>query len=182
MELVGSADAAQILDLVERYARIITVDEKTGELSFAHGGLDPAVVRKRIRQLTADLFALSDDEKREFDVKHTFLNGMYMRELFIPKGSLLVGKIHKLDCLNIVSKGDISILTETGSARVTAGYSVVSPAGIQKVGYAHEDTVFVNVFRTEETGIEKIEDVVAFADYDEFERLADQSSLLIEGV
>lgn len=169
-----------IIALAEKYLRIITQDE-TGALNFDHGGLDPVVVRKRIQQLTADLLALAPNEKREFEVKHTFLNGMYMRELFIPKGSLLVGKIHKLDCLNIVSKGDISILTETGSARVSAGYSVVSPAGIQKVGYAHEDTVFVNVFRADETDVEKIEDVVAFSDYDEFERLVGQSAAMIEG-
>lgn len=168
------------LDLAEKYINIISKDE-SGAITFDHGGLDPVVVRARIRKLTEDLLALPQDEKREFEVKHSFLNGMYMRELFIPKGSLLVGKIHKLDCLNIVSKGDLSILTETGSARVTAGYSVVSPAGIQKVGYAHEDTVFVNVFRTDEADVEKIEDVVAFSGYEEFERLACQSALLIEG-
>lgn len=101
-------------------------------------------------------------ERRELEVKHSFLDGMYMRELFIPKGTLLVGKVHKLACMNMVSKGDISVLTETGSARVKAGYSVVSPAGIQKVGYAHEDTVFVNVFRTDETHPDLIEQAIAW--------------------
>jgi hypothetical protein len=158
---------------------LIVHDEKTGVISFNHGGADPAIVRARIRKLTTDLLALPSEDKREFEVKHTFLNGMYMRELFIPKGSLLVGKVHKLDCINIVSKGDISILTENGSARVTAGHSTVSPAGVQKVGFANEDTVFINVFRTDETDPERVEDVVAWDSYEAFDRLAYQPEALV---
>lgn len=111
-------------------------------------GRSPEEIRVWIASL---INAMTDDPSghNDFQLKHTFLNGMYMREMFIPKGTLLVGKIHKMDCMNIVSSGDISVLTELGSARVGAGYSSVSPAGIQKVGYAHEDTVFVNVFRTD---------------------------------
>lgn len=143
---------------------LIALDQKTGELVMPSD--DPLVVRAAIIRLAQTMLALPNEEKREFEVKHTFLNGMYMRELFIPKGSLLIGKIHKIPCMNIVSKGDISVLTETGSARVKAGFTVSSPAGIQKVGYAHEDTIFVNVFRTDETDIEKIEDAVAFDSYE----------------
>jgi hypothetical protein len=75
-----------------------------------------APVDRGARQEAAD-----GGEKREMEVKHTFLDGVYMRELFIPKGTLLVGKPHKLACVNVVSKGDISVLTESGSARVKAG-------------------------------------------------------------
>lgn len=84
-------------------------------------------------------------------------HGLYTRTLFIPKGCELVGKIHRKPCVNIVAKGDITIMTETGMLRVQAGYSVTSPAGIQKIGYAHEDTIFINVFRTDETDIGAIE-------------------------
>ncbi len=158
---------------------IITLNKETSVISFEHNG-QPDVVRARIRKLTTDLLALPKTDQKEFEVKNTFHDGVYTRELFIPKGSLLVGKIHKLDCLNIVSKGDISILTENGSGRITAGHSAISKAGIQKVGFANEDTVFVNVFRTDETDLEKIENVVAYADYEEFDLIAPNSPL-IEG-
>lgn len=110
-------------------------------------GKSPEEIRAWIAAL---IRAMTDDPSghNDFQLKHTFLNGMYMREMFIPKGTLVVGKIHKMDCLNIVSKGDICILTEMGSARLTEGFTSASPAGIQKVAYAHEDSVFVNVFRT----------------------------------
>jgi hypothetical protein len=142
---------------------LVTLDADTGEILVP--SQDPAAVRAWIMNLTETLLAIPG-EKFEFPVEHTVKDGMYMRKLFIPKGSLVVGKIHKVDCINIVAQGDISVVTETGSARVRAGYTVVSPAGIQKVGYAHEDTIFINVFRTDETDIERIEDAIAWNSYE----------------
>jgi len=142
---------------------LITLDAETGEIVVPDR--TPAAVRAWIMNLTRTMLAMPG-EKREFHVEHTVKDGMYMRKLFIPKGSLIVGKIHKLDCLNIVAEGDISVLTETGSARVRAGFTVASPAGIQKVGYAHEDTIFINVFRTDETDINRIEDAIAWDSYE----------------
>lgn len=105
----------------------------------------------------------------DLNVTESLNSGLYTRTLFIPKGCTLVGKIHKKPCVNIVAKGDISIMTESGSLRVQAGYTVTSPAGIQKVGYAHEDTIFINVFRTEETDISKIEDDLTAVSFEALE-------------
>lgn len=142
-----------------RRQEILTIC-KSGEAVLAHTGEDPLIVRAKILKLASDLIAMPG-EKLEFKVEHVFAKGMYLRKLFIPKGSILVGKIHRKECLNIVSKGDITVLTESGCARVTAGFTVVSPAGIQKVGYAHEDTEFINVFLTDEVDIEKLENEIA---------------------
>lgn len=138
---------------------------KDGEVVFNVPDKSPAAIRAQIRALTSGL--LASPGQREFDVEHTLIDGVYTRTLFIPKGSLLVGKIHLKECVNIVAKGDISVLTETGSGRFQAGHVAVSQAGIQKVGYAHQDTVFINVFRTDETDIEKIEAQVATTQYAE---------------
>lgn len=123
----------------------------------------PEAIRAQIKEFTEHLLALP--EKREFEVKHTLIDGVYTRTLYIPKGSVLVGQIHLKECVNIVAAGDISILTETGCGRIKAGHIAVSKPGIQKLGYAHEDTVFVNVFRTDETDIEKIEAEIATDDF-----------------
>lgn len=138
---------------------------KDGEVVFNVPDKSPAAIRAQIRNLTKGLLASPD--QRDFDVEHTLIDGVYTRTLFIPKGSLLIGKIHLKECVNIVAKGDISVLTETGSGRFKAGHVAVSQPGIQKVGFAHEDTVFINVFRTDETDIEKIEAQVATTEYAE---------------
>lgn len=146
-----------------------------GELCLIHSGEDPLVVRAKITQLKDELMAFPG-EHLELPVEHIFAAGMYTRKLFIKKGTFLIGKIHRKECVNIVAQGDISVLTESGSMRVKAGYTVVSPAGIQKVGYAHEDTIFINVFLTNETDIEKIENEVACESYEALD------NLLTEGV
>lgn len=87
-----------------------------------------------------------------------FTKGLYTRSIFVPKGTLLVGKIHKRETLNICAMGDISILTAKGVARFRAGDIVNSDPGIQKVGYAHEDTVWVNVHPTHERDLAIIEE------------------------
>jgi hypothetical protein len=130
------------------------------EVQLVHDGSPPAVMRKRIDALVQALLD-AQGATADFPVEHTIADGMYMRKLFIPKGTLLAGKIHLKDCLNIVASGDISILTEYGSRRVGAGFTGVSYRGAQKIGYAHEDTVFINVFRTDLTDLSEIEAEIA---------------------
>ena len=156
-------------------SELVAKDEETGELSLYHGDRDPMAIRAMIMRLKDDLLALGDTA--ELPVEHEFAKGMYLRKLFIKKGTLLIGKIHRKECINIVAKGDISVLTETGSLRVREGYTVVSPAGIQKLGLAHEDTIFINVFLTNETDIDKIEEEIACESYAALEQ-----PLICEGV
>lgn len=144
----------------------ITLDKRT--LALRAHSTDPVVVRKWIRELGASMRALPEADPKQLDVKHTFQDGMYMRELFIPAGVLLVGKIHKLPCLNIVSTGRLSLLTEFGARTVSAGFTAPSQPGIQKVGYALEDTVFINVFRTDVTDVALIDNVIAFDTLEEY--------------
>lgn len=94
----------------------------------------------------------------EIPVKNYFSKGVYAREIFIPKGTTLTGKVHKYENLNIMSKGDMSVLMEDGSVqRVQAPFTVVSPPGTRRAAYAHEDTIWTTIHGTEETDLEKIE-------------------------
>lgn len=133
---------------------------------------NPDAVRRLIGAIEQGMRKACEDgilEETDFPLTHSFSKGLYAREMFIPKGSLIVGKIHKKECLNIVSKGDIYVVTETGSMRVTAPYSVVSPAGLRRVGYALEDTVWTNVFSTNETDLEKLEEELIWPSYEAME-------------
>lgn len=93
----------------------------------------------------------------DLPVTHHFSKGVYARELFIPKGHFLSGKIHKYTNLNIMSKGDMSVLTEDGVKRVQAPFTVVSPPGTKRIAYAHEDTIWTTIHGTDETDVDKIE-------------------------
>jgi hypothetical protein len=130
--------------------------ESNGGVSLIHDGSAPTVMRRRIRDL-AQRLQESAHSIEEPPVEHEVIGGLYLRRLHIPKNVMLVGMIHLKHCVNVVERGDLTVLTELGCARLRAGYTGVSKPGTQKVGLTHADTTFVNVFRTDETDIERIE-------------------------
>ena len=115
----------------------------------------------------AGQFTLEDLEKEllKFDqveapVTHNFADGVYVRELFIPKDSLIIGKRHRFETCNIVLKGEISIYMgpDLPVKRLKAPCIFNSQPGVKKMGYTHEDTIFLNVHPTEERDLDKIEE------------------------
>lgn len=113
----------------------------------------------------------------ELPVQHHFARGVYARELFIPKGTVLVGKIHKFSQINVVTRGEISVLTDTGIRRVRAGEVIVSGPGTKRAGYAHEDTVWLTIHGTHETDLERLEDELIAANFEEFDKLCAVAAL-----
>lgn len=93
----------------------------------------------------------------EIPVKDYFSKGVYAREIFIPKGTVITGKIHKYTNLNIMSQGEMSVMTEDGIKRVKAPFTIVSPPGTRRVAYAHEDTIWTTIHGTDKTDVDDIE-------------------------
>jgi len=93
----------------------------------------------------------------ELRTEHYFTDGMYCRELYVPKDTVLVGKVHKKEHFCILSKGTMTIVGEGTRKTVTAPYIFVSEPGAKRAGYAHDDCVFVTVHRTEETDMARLE-------------------------
>lgn len=79
------------------------------------------------------------------DPEHFFAPGMYLRTLLVPKGMLLVGKIHKHTHFLLVLKGRAQVISEHGNEIIESGYIGVSKAGVKRVVKAIEDTLFVTV-------------------------------------
>ena len=103
-------------------------------------------------------------------LKHSFADGCYIREIFNPKGELLVTKIHKVTHPFFLMKGDMTILMEDGIKRIKAPHYGITPAGTKRIIYCHEDCVFVTVHATKLTDIKAIEKEVIAKDFDEFEK------------
>ena len=91
----------------------------------------------------------------EMPVKHYVCNGMYYRELFIQKGAILTGHTHLEDHISIVISGDITVLSKDGLKRLKAGDSFPADSMVKRAGFAHEDTIFVNIHRTNEQDPDK---------------------------
>ena len=100
-------------------------------------------------------------------LKHTFVDGAYVREITMPKGMLLTSKIHKICHPYFILKGDVSVLTEEGVKRIKAPYSGVTQPGTKRVLYMHEETVWTTIHVTKETDLKKIEEEIIAKSYDE---------------
>ena len=115
-------------------------------LQTVEENLPGRTIREKIARLET---AMMQFEQVDIPPIHYFAKGLYAREIFIPAGTLLTGKIHKREHLNIISQGDISVMTEEGVKRISAPFAMVSKPGIKRVGYAHEDTVWTTIHATE---------------------------------
>lgn len=124
------------------------------------------VLRKEIDSLEQQMFTLP---QIPIETTHHFSKGIYAREIFIPKGTLLTGKIHKTEHLNICSKGEISVMTEDGVKRITAPFIMNCRPGTKRVGYAHEDTVWTTIHGTNETNLSVLENELVVNNYDDLD-------------
>ena len=95
-------------------------------------------------------------------LKHSFADGCYIREVFNPKGELIVTKIHKVSHPFFLLKGEMTILSEDGEKTIKAPHYGITPAGTKRIIYAHEDCVFVTVNVTDKKDTKEIEkDIIA---------------------
>ena len=102
---------------------------------------------------------------------HKFAPGVYVREIFIPKGACVVGKIHKHEHPNFLMSGEVLVVTEAeGRQHLKAPLSMISKAGTKRIVFALEDTVWITVHATEETDLKKIEDYVIAPSYEAYEQ------------
>lgn len=101
--------------------------------------------------------------------------GTYAREMFIPKGTLIIGKIHRHEHLNFIMKGRVSVSTEFGPKYFEAPCMFVSEAGLKRAVYAEEDTIWVTVHMTKFTGeenLDKMENELIAPSYDDLGLIA----------
>ena len=98
-----------------------------------------------------------------FVTRHHYAPGSYAREIELPAGSCVVGKIHRHAHVNVVSKGCVLVYTaEDGLLEIEAPMTFVSKAGTKRAVLALEDAVWTTVHVTEETDLAAIErDIIA---------------------
>lgn len=112
-------------------------------------------------------------------VTHHFGPGIYMREAFLPAGTYVMGHAHKDEHMNIMIKGKMAVIVN-GEAKVIEGPYIFTGQPGRKFAYIIEDTVFVNAYATEETDVEKLEEM--FVDKSDAWHDAAQHSLNMQAI
>ena len=106
---------------------------------------------------------------------HRFTKGMYIREIFMPKDSLITSKIHNTNHPFVVSQGAVAVAIDGDNwQEIQAPYTGITQAGTRRVLIILEDTTWItfhplpyitgdeNEFNDEEKLklVEKIEDEI----------------------
>ena len=91
------------------------------------------------------------------DCIHAFAPGIYIRQVTLQAGSFVMGHRHRTAHLNIMLSGRLTMFNDDGTrSELTAPVICVAQPG-RKVAYVHERTVWLNIYATTETDIEKLE-------------------------
>ena len=117
--------------------------------------IQTAPTRDGIDRLEAAMRASPD--QIDLPVTHTFGPGFYARTITIPAGTTLTGKVHATEHLFILTRGDITLVTEDGRQRVQAPFQIVCRPGLKRAGFAHTDCECTNVHITTETDLDRLE-------------------------
>ena len=141
---------------------------------------DKVEFRQKVLALEAEMRRMVDAgtlEQGDYPVKHYFTPRditygcyVYAREIFLPKGHVVIGKIHKRPHLSFLIKGKVFVVTEFGMKYFEAPCTFIAEAGVKRAGYVEEDTIWTTVHLTEHCGEENlahIEDEVIAKTYED---------------
>ena len=113
---------------------------------------------EKISALEAAIRALPPELQIKEELFHHFAEGIYAREMRIPAGTVVVGKMHKYPCINLIMAGTMEVRSTTGrSLRIQAPYIFTSPAGTKRAGYAVTDLTWVTVHPSKNTDLDQLE-------------------------
>lgn len=96
----------------------------------------------------------------ECPVVHHFGPGVYIREVTMPAGAFVLGHRHKFLHTNILIQGKLKFMCEDGVVREFSAPMVMQGKPGRKLAYILEDTIWQNVYATDETDVEKLEEML----------------------
>lgn len=82
-------------------------------------------------------------QQADCPVTHRFVPGMYIRQIFMPEGTLVASKIHKTEHPYTILQGRVSVRIGDKWEVLTAGHLGITKPGTHRLLYIYEDTVWV---------------------------------------
>lgn len=109
----------------------------------------------------SEVFKLQDfcksKDQIEMPVTHEFAPGIYMRTIFMPKDTFVMGKSHKTEHFNIIHTGKCRLMMDGDVQVLEAPAMFVSKPGVKKILMILEDMNWTTVHATTETDLKKLE-------------------------
>lgn len=107
----------------------------------------------------------------KFPLKHSFADGIYVREMKMKEGSLVVGAIHNHLHVWFLLVGKITVLTERDQEEYVSPCYVVVKPGVKRVIYANKESIFVNIHKNPSNtqDLDELEAEIVSKNYEEYE-------------
>ncbi len=123
--------------------------------AIRHGKTVTTVTRDKIERLSKALRGLP---RAKLVTRHYWINGIYVREMFLPAGTVAVGKIHKVEHVFMLTAGTVLLVSEGGTPMtVDAPYIVTCAPGARRAATALTDATMIGVYRTDTRDVEQAE-------------------------
>lgn len=87
----------------------------------------------------------------DYQVVHRFTPGLYIREITMPAGAIIVSRVHRTEHPYVVSKGTVHVLTATGWQKIDGPFTGITKAGTRRVLYVEAETVWTTFHVTKLT-------------------------------
>jgi hypothetical protein len=109
-------------------------------------------------------------EQVDCPITHYHIEGVYVRSMFIPAGTVITGAIHNKENISILAQGSIRVTNGTESVLISAPHIMVDKPGIKRLGVSETDVTFINVLRTDLTDIDELEKELVSQSFEEYDQ------------
>ncbi len=107
------------------------------------------------------------DELNQNGLKEYFVDGVYVRSLFIPAGQALVSQLWKRERFWLIAFGEVTFTHEYGTQRVRGPFTKIVPPGSRVALYTHDPTLWFAIAAADATNSKEAEDELIAKDYTE---------------
>lgn len=129
-----------------------------------------AEARDKIVRFEQSIRAMPDHLEGDcYPLRHIFTPGIYARQIVLPAGSILVGKIHREEHINFLESGHVKVFTEFGLLEELRGpLLIVSKPGTKRTVHAIEETVWTTIHHNPDnlTDLVELEKRIIAPDYE----------------
>lgn len=111
-------------------------------------------------------------EIKEITIKHGFADQIYLREMTMQAGQIVIGAIHNHQHIWFLMKGKVTINDNGEIIDHIAPCYMISEPGSKRIIYAHEHSIFVNIHKNPSNtkDIKELENELVSMTMDEFNK------------
>ena len=105
-------------------------------------------------------------------IQHFFMDGVYIREMTMFEGTVVIGAIHKTLHMCFLLKGSLTGAVVNGVKFYIAPCKIIATPGVKRVLYANEDSVWYNTHKNPSNtrDVNKLEEDLVALSYKEYEK------------